>query len=72
MTGENGRLVTADDPGAHAAALLALLADPAAAARLGATGRRLVETQWHWGVMEGRLLALYASVLDNNSDPRGS
>jgi glycosyltransferase involved in cell wall biosynthesis len=56
---EAGLLVTADDPTAHAAALLRLLRDPAGAARLGAAGRRLVETQYNWAAMEPRLLELY-------------
>lgn len=61
--GENGLLATANDPAAHAAALLALLGDPAEAARLGARGRQRVAGEWNWAAMEPRLLALYAAVL---------
>lgn len=60
---ENGLLVAADDPPAHAAALLRLLRDPATAVRLGAAGRQRVAAEWNWAAMEPRLLAFYKSVL---------
>ena len=63
-SGENGRLVAAEDAAGHAAALLALLRSPAEAARLGAAGRRRVATEWNWAAMEPLLLALYAAVLE--------
>lgn len=44
VEGETGRLVPVDDPEAMAAAVGALLADPARGARLGAAGRRRAET----------------------------
>ncbi len=61
--GENGRLVAAGDPAAHAAALLELLTDAPKAARMGQAGQRLVATQFNWAAMEGRLLGLYEAVL---------
>ena len=61
--GENGLLAVAGDPAAHAAALLALLRDPAEAMRLGERGRQRVADEWNWAAMEPRLLALYAAVL---------
>ena len=59
----NGYLVRAEDPAAHAAALLRLLRDPDHAARLGRAGRVLVQTRWNWDAMEPRLLALYQALL---------
>lgn len=58
-----GLLPAAGDAAAHAAALLRLLHDRDEAARLGAAGRRLVETRWNWAAMEGRLLGVYAELL---------
>jgi len=58
-----GLLVTANEPSAHAAALLSLLRDPAVAGRLGRAGRSLVETRYNWTAMEERLLGLYESLL---------
>jgi glycosyltransferase involved in cell wall biosynthesis len=65
--GVNGLLVKADDPAAHATALLHLLRDPAMATVMGRAGRCLVETRCNWDAMEPRLLALYDSVLSSQS-----
>jgi phosphatidylinositol alpha-1,6-mannosyltransferase len=46
--GDTGVLVDPADPAAVAAAVIALLADPARRARLGAAGRRAVETYYNW------------------------
>ena len=61
--GDNGLLAAAADPAAHAAALLELLTDAPAAARMGESGRQLVATRFNWAAMEGRLLGLYEAVL---------
>jgi glycosyltransferase involved in cell wall biosynthesis len=58
-----GLLAAAEDPAAHAAALLRLLRDSALAAQLGAAGRQRVAGEWNWGAMEPRLLGLYGAVL---------
>jgi phosphatidylinositol alpha-1,6-mannosyltransferase len=46
--GETGVLVDPEDAGAVAAAIVRLLADDALRARLGAAGRRAVETFYNW------------------------
>jgi len=46
--GETGILVDPDDPAAVAAAINALLADPARRHKLGAAGRKAVETYYNW------------------------
>lgn len=61
--GVNGYLATADDPAAHAEAILRLLRDPQAARAMGHRGQELVQTQYSWDAMEERLLALYEAVL---------
>lgn len=63
IAGENGLLVTAADPAAHAAALLQLLTAAPLAARMGENGRRLVMTRFNWAAMAPRLLGLYDEVL---------
>lgn len=60
--GETGLLVPRRDPAALAAALGRLLDDPGLAARLGAAGRRRVETVFSPEASVDRLLALYAAV----------
>jgi len=46
--GETGILVDPDDPAAVAAGITRLLADDAARRRMGAAGRRAVETRYNW------------------------
>jgi glycosyltransferase involved in cell wall biosynthesis len=46
--GESGLLVEPGDPDALAGAIATLLADPARAARLGASGRGRAETELGW------------------------
>ena len=60
---EVGLLAGADDAAGHAAALLRLLGDGAAAEAMGAAGRRRVAGEWNWEAMEARLLGLYEAVL---------
>ena len=59
-----GLLAGADDAAGHAAALLRLLGDGVTAEALGAAGRRRVGEAWNWAAMEGRLLGVYAAVLE--------
>lgn len=61
--GRNGYLVAADDPAAHAEALLDLLQRPEGAAAMGKAGQGLVRTEYNWDEMEKRLLALYQELL---------
>jgi glycosyltransferase involved in cell wall biosynthesis len=61
--GVNGLRVKADDPKAHAEAILMLLAHPERAWALGREGRQMVETRFNWDLMEPRLLGLYEEVL---------
>lgn len=65
--GKEGYLVTADDPAAHAEAILRLLRDPQAARAMGKRGQELVRTQFSWDAMEERLLALYEAVLKEST-----
>ena len=61
--GQNGYRVTADDPTAHAEALLDLLRQPERASAMGRRGQELVRTDYNWDEMERRLLALYQKLL---------
>lgn len=61
--GENGYLVIADDPAAHARAILALLREPGDAAAMGRKGQEMVRARYNWDEMEKRLLALYEELL---------
>jgi phosphatidylinositol alpha-1,6-mannosyltransferase len=54
--GETGYLVPPDDVGALAARLGTLLADPAAARRMGAAGRARVEREFTWDRIAARFL----------------
>jgi glycosyltransferase involved in cell wall biosynthesis len=60
----NGRLVPPDDPAALAAALAALIRDPAARLRVGRAGRRRVLEQFAAEPGIDRLAARLAGVLD--------
>jgi glycosyltransferase involved in cell wall biosynthesis len=61
--GANGYRVPADDPAAHARALVSLLRQPDQAAAMGDKGRQLVLTRYNWDEMAARLLALYQELL---------
>lgn len=54
-----GLLIDVTDPRAIADAVLQLLRNPEEAARLGDNGRRAVETRYHWGEDERRLLCVF-------------
>jgi len=61
--GENGTLVTADDPSAHAGAIEQILRHSDAAAEMGKRGQELVCSEYNWDEMEARLLDLYRGLL---------
>jgi glycosyltransferase involved in cell wall biosynthesis len=61
--GENGWLVTADDPAAHAEAIIKLLENPDDARVMGMRGQKLVQNEYNWGEMEARLLSFYETLL---------
>jgi glycosyltransferase involved in cell wall biosynthesis len=61
--GRTGYVVTADNPSAHAQAILQLLRQPELAAAMGRRGQSLVQSMYNWEEMEMRLLALYEEVL---------
>ncbi|MDE3053727.1 MAG: glycosyltransferase [Gemmatimonadota bacterium] len=63
LDGVTGITVSPGEPDALAAAINALLDDPARAARLGAAGRRRVAERYSLESMTERTLALYARVL---------
>src|SRR5205085_5837836 len=60
--GETGFLVPPEDPAAFADAICRLLADPAAAKRIGQAGRRAVETYFNWDRVVRDLRAIEAEV----------
>jgi glycosyltransferase involved in cell wall biosynthesis len=61
--GETGILVPPADPAAMAAVVVSLLLDPAAAARLGAAGRRRAEAEFSLARHGDAVRALYRDVL---------
>lgn len=64
--GETGYLVPAGDPDALAGAVLRLLAEPEAARRLAAAGRRAVESRFSSPRIAGEMEEEIRSVLRNN------
>lgn len=71
--GETGRLVPVADPPALAAGVAGLLADPDAAAALGAAARADANERFTLEAMVGGFEALYESILaDEVSSPDGS
>jgi glycosyltransferase involved in cell wall biosynthesis len=64
--GENGFLVAAGDPAAHAQAIVRLLRDPLAASAMGRAGQARVAAEWNWDAVEQRLLALYEALLHSS------
>src|SRR5437773_1079083 len=61
--GETGFLVPPEEPAAFADAICRLLADPAAAQRMGQNGRRAVETYFNWDRVVRDLRELEAQVV---------
>ena len=64
--GETGLLVPPQDAVALAAAIDALLADPARRAAYGVAGRRDVATRFSWPAVLGRVLAAYDEAMTND------
>ena len=60
--GETGLLVPSDDPAALAAALGALIADPARATALGRAGRERAVAEFGWQSVAAQTAALYAEL----------
>ena len=58
-------LLVGDTPAAFAAALIALLNDPALGCRLAAAGRRVAEDVYDWRVVNPQVDALYERTLQN-------
>ena len=58
--GVTGHLVDGGSVSEVAARLVELLADPSAAAQMGARGRAWMEAEWRWDVLAARLRALLA------------
>jgi alpha-maltose-1-phosphate synthase len=61
--GETGLLVPPDDPAALAAALNALLLDPARAIAMGAAGRKRAAAEFGWDAIAAQTVQLYADLL---------
>ncbi len=61
--GETGFLVPAEDPPAFAEVITRLLADPDLARRIGANGRRAVETYYNWDRVVRDLRGIEAEVV---------
>jgi glycosyltransferase involved in cell wall biosynthesis len=61
--GETGFLVPPEDPAALAEAITRLLADRDLARRIGAAGRRAVETYYNWDRVVRDLRAIEAEVV---------
>ena len=61
--GETGFLVPPEEPADFADAICRLLADPAAAKRMGQNGRRAVETYFNWDRVVRDIRAIEAEVI---------
>jgi glycosyltransferase involved in cell wall biosynthesis len=70
--GVNGRLVPADDPGALAEAVVALMDDPAGAHALGRTARADVERHYTLDRMVERFEQLYLAEIETHVWNRGN
>jgi glycosyltransferase involved in cell wall biosynthesis len=69
--GVHGRLVPPNDPAALADALASLIADPAAARRMGDAVRALDGEIPGWGDIAGRTVDLYRRLIDRRPQPAG-
>lgn len=70
--GETGWLVPPGDPGAMAAAVVSLLADPARRAAMGKAARASAVARFQPGPLVGRVEALYRAVLARPRGPAAS
>jgi starch synthase len=61
--GETGLLVPPDDPAALAAALNALILDPARAAAMGAAGRKRAAAEFGWDAIAAQTVQLYQDLV---------
>lgn len=69
--GETGYLVPPEDPAALADAICRLLGDPEGARRVGAAGRRAVETYYNWDRVVRDLRSIEAEIIRNGgASPR--
>ena len=64
---KTGILVKADDPSAHASAIIELLIDPSLADFISKNGQTVVMEHYRWSDMEKRLVTLYKQVLSRES-----
>ena len=62
--GETGLLVPPRDPARLAAAIDAIIGDPADAARMGDAGRAFVTAAFAWPIVTERVIAAYEEALD--------
>jgi phosphatidylinositol alpha-1,6-mannosyltransferase len=63
--GETGCLVSCDEPGPVALALIDMLSDPAKLDRMGAAGRHWAVEKFDWKVIAGRAAEVFQSISDN-------
>jgi glycosyltransferase involved in cell wall biosynthesis len=63
INGKTGLLVQADDPSAHAKAIIELLLNPDLATNLGKNAQVSVKEHYSWTEEENKLLALYSTVI---------
>jgi phosphatidylinositol alpha-1,6-mannosyltransferase len=68
--GETGYLVPPEDPAALGATICRLLADPDGARRVGAAGRRAVETYYNWDRVVRDLRTIEAEVIQSAAESR--
>ena len=68
--GVNEYLVPPGDVSTLRERLVQVLADPAAAARLGSNARRAVVAEWTWDRCADRCMAAYRELLDHRSERR--
>jgi sugar transferase (PEP-CTERM/EpsH1 system associated) len=72
LQAEAGReLLVEEEPGRFVAAVLHLLDDPSAAARIGAAGRRYVGDRHGWPQAAARLEMVYREAIEARARPRG-
>ena len=69
VDGEGGRLIRPGDERLLADALISVLSDPAAAARMGAANRRRVEQRFDLDGVTSKIEAVYASLAGVRKDP---